>query len=174
LYSLEFNYPKPDTGKVELMPSVLRSTKAKGKPGLTFEYSSPLTQVLVLLAEAVEGERWQQIFDTHVWSKMGAEVALQLHLSPDGVAAAHGLVSSNLRDMAHFGMLYTPSWNKIAVEQVVTDEILERTQTGVRPREVFMNGAGPRFFDYLGSDEVLGQSHQWDLVWPDSDLWKGG
>jgi CubicO group peptidase (beta-lactamase class C family) len=58
LYSLEFNYPNPDTGKVELMPSVLKSTKAKGKPGQTFEYSSPLTQVLVLLAEAVEGERW--------------------------------------------------------------------------------------------------------------------
>ena len=112
MYRAEFNYPNPNTGKVELLTDVLKSTKAKDKPGLAFEYSSGLTQMLVLLAEAVEGERWQQIFDRRVWSKVGAEGALQLHLTPDGIAAAHGLVSSNLRDMARFGMLFTPSWNK--------------------------------------------------------------
>jgi CubicO group peptidase (beta-lactamase class C family) len=174
LYRAEFNFPSPNTGKVERMADILKSTKAKSKPGLAFEYSSPLTQVLVLLAEAVEGERWQQIFDRRVWSRVGAEGALQLHLSPDGIAAAHGLVSSNLRDFARFGMLYTPSWEKIATEQVVSDEILKHIQQNVRPNEVFMNGAGPRMAEYLGSDDVIGQSRQWDMVWPDGDLWKGG
>ena len=55
-----------------------------------------------------------------------------------------------------------------------SDEILQRTQKGIRSREVFVNGAGPRFADYLGSDDVIGHSRQWDLVWPDGDLWKGG
>lgn len=174
VYRAELGYPNPNTGEVELLADVLKSTKTKGKPGLAFEYSSGLTQVLVLLAEAVERERWHQMFDRRVWSKVGAEGALQLHLTPDGIAAAHGLISSNLRDMARFGMLYTPSWNKIAVEEVISDEILARTREGVRPHEVFMNGAGPRFANYLGSDDVLGQSRQWDLVWSDGDMWKGG
>ncbi len=174
LYRAELGFPNPNTGEVELLAEVLKSTEAKSDPGLAFEYSSGLTQVLVLLAEAIEGERWHQIFDRRVWSKVGAEGALQLHLTPDGIAAAHGLVSSNLRDFARFGMLYTPSWKKIAVEKVVSDEILTRTQDGVRPREVFMNGAGPRFANYLGSDDVIGHSRQWDLVWSDGDLWKGG
>lgn len=174
VYRAELDFPNANTGKVELLRDVLKSTKAKSKPGLAFEYSSGLTQVLVLLAEEVEGDRWQQIFDRRVWSRVGAEGALQLHLTPDGIAAIHGLVSSSLRDFARFGMLYTPSWKKIAVDQVVSDEILKRTRKGVRPRKVFLNGAGPRFANYLGSDNVLGNSRQWDLVWPDGDMWKSG
>ena len=175
VYRAELNFPNPKTGKVELLADVLKSTKAKEKPGLAFGYSSGLTQVLVLLAEAVEGERWHQMFDQRVWSKVGAEGALQLHLTPDGIAAAHGLVSSNLRDFARFGMLYTPSWNKIAVEQVVSDEILIRTKNGARSHDFMMKSPhGKTFIDYLGSDDFIGASRQWDLVWPDGDLWKGG
>ena len=131
--------------------------------------------MLVILAEEVEGERWHQIFDRRVWSKVGAEGALQLHMTPDGIVAAHGLVSSNLRDFARFGMLYTPSWNKIAVEQVVSDEILDRIHNEVRSHEFVMAGFdGPVFADFLGSDDFIANSRQWDIVWPDGDMWKGG
>lgn len=175
VYEAEFNLPNAITGKVERLVDVLKSAKALKKPGLAFEYASGLTQMLVLLAEAVEGERWQQMFDRRVWSKIGAEGPLQLHTTPDGIAAAHGLVSSNLRDMARFGMLYTPSWSKIAVEQVVTPEILKRIHDGVRSHEFIMKGFdGPVFAGYLGADDFIANSRQWDLVWPDGDLWKGG
>ena len=100
---------------------------------------------------------------------------MQFHLTPDGIAAAHGLVSSNLRDFARFGMLYTPSWNKIAVEQVVSDEILERIHKGVRSHEFIMAGFdGAVFADYLGSKDFIANSRQWDFIWPDGDMWKGG
>jgi len=175
VYEAEFNLPNAISGKVERLVDVLKSAKALEKPGLAFEYASGLTQVLVLLAEAVEGERWQQMFDRRVWSKIGAEGPLQLHTTPDGIAAAHGLVSSNLRDMARFGMLYTPSWSKIAVEQVVTPEILKRIHDGVRSHEFIMKGFdGPVFASFVGGDDFIANSRQWDLVWPDGDLWKGG
>lgn len=174
VYEAEFGFPNSKRG-VETLTAVLKSTKAKEKPGLSFQYASGLTQMLVLLAEAVENERWHQIFDRRVWSKVGAEGALQLHMTPDGIVAAHGLVSSNLRDFARFGMLYTPSWNKIAVEQVVTDEILDRIHNKVRTHEFIMAGFdGPVFVDYLGSDDFIANSRQWDIVWPDGDMWKGG
>ncbi|MBW4936016.1 serine hydrolase domain-containing protein [Marinobacter sp. F4206] len=174
VYEAELGFSNVNRG-VELLADVLKSTKAKSKPGQAFEYASGLTQVLVLLAEAVEGERWPQMFDRRVWSKVGAESALQFHLTPDGIAAAHGLVSSNLRDFARFGMLYTPSWNKIAVEKVVSDEILARIRSEVRTHDFIMAGFdGPVFADYHGTDNFIANSRQWDLVWPDGDLWKGG
>lgn len=175
MYQGEFNFPNPLTGKVELVSDTLKGAKAIGKPGVAFGYSSGLTQILVLLAEAVEGERWHQSFDRRVWSKIGAESPLLIHTSPDGLSAAHGLISSTLRDMARYGMLFTPSWRKIAVEQVVTPEILKRIHSEVRSHEFLMSGFdGPVFAEYLGCDDFIANSRQWDLVWPDGDIWKGG
>ena len=105
------------------------------EPGEKFVYASAHTQALVFLVEAVTGERWAQTFDRLVWSKIGAEGPLQVHTTPDGVALAHGVISSRLPDMARYGMLYTPSWNKIATEQVVTDEILARIRSDVLLRQ---------------------------------------
>ena len=174
VYESEFGFENKTRG-VELLRDVLRSTPKREEPGLAFHYSSGLTQMLVILAEAVEGERWPQIFDRRVWSKVGAEGVLQVHLTPDGIAAAHGLVSSNLRDFARFGMLYTPSWNKIAIEQVVSNEILGRIRNEVRTNEFVMAGFdGPVFVDFLGSDDFIANSRQWDLVWPDGDMMKFG
>lgn len=174
VYEAELNFPNETRG-VELLTDVLKSTRKKAKPGLAFNYSSGLTQVLVILAETVEDERWHQIFDRRVWSKVGAEGALQLHMTPDGIVAAHGLISSNLRDLARFGMLYTPSWNKIAVEQVVSDEIMHRIRTEVRTHEFIMAGFdGPVFADRVGTDDFIANSRQWDLVWPDGDIMKFG
>lgn len=174
VYEAEFGFPNETRG-VEKLRDVLRSTPKREEPGRAFHYSSGLTQMLVILAEEVEGERWHQIFDRRVWSKVGAEGALQLHMTPDGIVAAHGLVSSNLRDFARFGMLYTPSWNKIAAEQVVSNEILDRIHNEVRSHDFIMAGFdGPVFVDYLGSKDFIANSRQWDLVWPDGDIWKGG
>ncbi len=174
VYESEFGFPNETRG-VEKLRDVLRSTPKREEPGKAFHYASGLTQVLVILAEEVEGERWHQIFDRRVWSKVGAEGALQLHMTPDGIVAAHGLVSSNIRDFARFGMLYTPSWNKIAVEKVVTDEIMDRIHNQVRSHEFMMAGYdGPVFADFLGSNDFIANSRQWDLVWPDGDIWKGG
>ena len=174
VYESEFGFENETRG-VESLRDVLRSTPKKDKPGLAFNYASGLTQMLVILAEAVEGERWPQIFDRRVWSKVGAEGVLQVHLTPDGIAAAHGLVSSNLRDFARFGMLYTPSWDTIAVEQVVSDEILDRIHDEVRTHEFIMAGFdGPVFADRVGTDDFIANSRQWDLVWPDGDLMKFG
>ncbi len=174
VYEAEFGFPNETRG-VEKLRDVLRSTPKREEPGQAFHYASGLTQMLVILAEEVENDRWAQIFDRRVWSKVGAEGALQIHLTPDGIAAAHGLVSSNLRDFARFGMLYTPSWNKIATEQVVTDEILARIRDGVRSHEFMMAGFdGAVFADYLGSNDFIANSRQWDILWPDGDMWKGG
>ncbi len=165
----------PHDGKVERLINVLKDAKFESKPGDKFQYASATTQLLVFLAEAVEQKSWSDIFNERVWSKISAEAPIQLHMTPDGVVAAHGLISSNLRDHARFGMLYTPSWNKAAIEQIVTPAMIARIQDGVRTKEFFLGGAnGPAFVEIFADDTMISNSRQWDMVWPDGDLWKGG
>lgn len=165
----------PLNGKVETLLEVLESSRRVGTPGEKFEYGSPCTQVLVLLAETVSGKPWAELFRQDVWSQVRADAPLQMHLTPDGVALAHGVVSSRLADLVRFGMLYTPSWSKIAERQVVSDATLARIRGGVRDKAFFMNGYdGPVFVGRLGDDSMLGNARQWDCIWPDGDLYKGG
>jgi CubicO group peptidase (beta-lactamase class C family) len=169
----EFGHPV--NGKVETLLEVLQSSRRVGVPGEKFEYGSPCTQVLVYLAEAVGGLPWAEQFRRNVWSHLRADGPFQAHLTPDGVALAHGVVSTTLRDMARFGMLYTPSWSRIATQQVVSDDVLARIRGGVRDKAFFLNGYdGPICIDRLGDDTILGNARQWDCVWPDGDIYKGG
>lgn len=162
-------------GKQETVPDVLKSAKSMRPAGTKFEYGSPTTQMLVLLVESVTNQPFAQFVDQHIWSKVGADGPLMFHLSPDGLAIAHGVISSQLRDLARFGMLYTPSWNKTASEQVVSNEIIARIRDGVRSNEFYLNGFdGPAFVSRLNDDSMISNSRQWDAVWPDGDFWKAG
>lgn len=130
----DFNMVSPLTGKVEKLEDVLKSTKEGTRSNYRFEHTSGYSQALVYLAETVIGKSWAHFFDRRVWSKMSAEGTFQIHTTPDGIACAHKLASSTLRDLARFGMLCTPSWNKTASEQVVTQEILDRIHDEQRLR----------------------------------------
>ncbi|OHX66844.1 serine hydrolase domain-containing protein [Flammeovirga pacifica] len=175
LYMAEFG--QEYNGKVEKLIDVLASANPGEGSGKKFVYASAHTEALVFLVEAVTGERWSQLFDKMVWSKMGVEGPMQVQTTPDGVALAHGVLGSRMRDMARFGMLYTPSWDKVSDEQIVTDETLNRIHEDMRSHEFLMAGEdGPVFADWLegGQPTFLGNSRQWDVIWPDGDMWKGG
>lgn len=170
----EFNQPYAKAGKVESIKEVLKDARKIAEPGESFDYGSPVTQALVILTETITQKKWSDYFDQRVWSKMSAEAGLQVHLAPDGTAAVHGVVSSRLRDMARFGMLYTPSWDQVAVEQIVSPEVIGRIRNGVRDHDFFMSGYdGPVFTERLG-ETIPGSSRQWDVVFADGDFFKSG
>ncbi|MDK3017590.1 serine hydrolase domain-containing protein [Pseudodonghicola flavimaris] len=162
-------------GRVETLRQVLRHVTPLRPAGTRFEYGSPTTQMLVLLAEAVSGRDWSQFMEERVWRHLRVDGPLQMHLSPDGVALAHGIASSTLRDMARFGMLYTPSWSRISDTEVVRPATLARIRDRMRPRAFFMAGHdGKVFSDRFADDSILGASRQWDCLWADGDMYKGG
>lgn len=171
-YLAEFGEANKD-GKVETVREILKGVARTGPPGQIFEYSSGITQMLVFLAEALTGQTWSDAFDARVWSHVRAEGALQVHLAPDGMAAAHGIVSSRLRDLARYGLLYTPYWPLVADHQVVSDAALARIASPHHSQAVFMKGDGERFSNYLG-EQPLGNSRQWDAVYADGGMFKGG
>lgn len=160
-------------GEVETVRDILKSAGRTGFAGQVFEYSSGITQMLVFVAEAVTGQSWSDAFDDRVWSHVRAEGALQMHLAPEGMAAAHGIVSSRLRDLARYGLLYTPYWSLVADKQVVSDAALARIAKPHYSHDTFMKGDGKRFTSILG-ESPLGNSRQWDAVYADGGMFKNG
>nr|WP_319397975.1 serine hydrolase domain-containing protein [uncultured Carboxylicivirga sp.] len=164
-------------GKVEYMLDVMLDAKKVDEPGKYYAYSSAVTQSLVFLVEAVSGQSWSDFFNQRVWSKMGVEGPLQMHLSPDGVAIVHGPASSNLRDLARVGTLYTPSWSTISTERIVTPAIIDRISNSPRTQEFYMDGSagsGQRFMDRLGDTSIRTAARQWDAIFEDGDFFKSG
>jgi len=174
-FSAEFGAPNPMTGETENWLDILREAeKLEGEePGEVFRYSSAVTQVAVLLAEKIDDMTWAELFQQRVWGKVGARMDFLHHLMPDGTAVAHGLISTTLEDFARFGMIFTPSWDKTAVEPIVSAEVLQRIQTAGNV-EAFQAGA-----KYEGLKEDFGEaplmnSMQFDAVFEDGALWKHG
>jgi CubicO group peptidase (beta-lactamase class C family) len=153
---------------------ILASRRAK-EPGQAFDYSSINTVVLGLLAEAVENKRWTDIFRERVWSKMTVEGDAVINVASDGVAHVEGTLSTRLRDLGRYGMLYTPSWNKAAREKVVSDTYLKRITSSAR-QDIFLKGElGTRMVEkYFPASPPVANSWQWDAIFADGDLYKSG
>ena len=151
---------------------ILFAVGKKGPPGVVFEYSSLNSKMLGLLAERVSGQRLADLLSERVWSKMGAEGDAQVGVNLEGGAAIYGMMSSRLRDKARYGMLYTPSWEVVAEERVIPQSLIDRIQQGCRP-QLLRNAAEARA-DTDPDPERRCNSRQWDLVFEDGDMFKGG
>jgi CubicO group peptidase (beta-lactamase class C family) len=162
-------------GKVESQVDVIRSARRMGPPGRSFDYSSLNTTMQALLAEAVEGRRWADIFQDRVWARMGVEGDMQVAVAPDGTPQTHGLLATRLRDLARYGLLHTPSWPKAARQQIVSDAYVRQIQTGGRKRIFRAGELGNRLItDAFPADPPSANHWQWDAVWEDGDFYKGG
>lgn len=174
-FSAEFGAPNPATGQVDNWLEILKGAEEiKGEnPGERFRYSSAVTQVFIVIAERIENKTWAKLFQDRVWGKMTARLPMQHHLTPDGTSVAHGLLSTTLEDFGRFGMLFTPSWDKAAVEPVVSAQVLKRLQTA-GSREAFVAGAKYQgLIDDFGEEPWM-NSYQFDAVFEDGALWKHG
>ncbi|MGH8530508.1 MAG: serine hydrolase domain-containing protein [Nevskiales bacterium] len=153
----------------------LMSMTRKRPPGEAFEYSSANTNMLGLLLERVTGQRYADLVTERIWSRIGAEGDAMAGLTPEGDAIAHGMFSSRLRDMARFGMAFTPSGKplKKSAMAAVPDAVLDMIQHGgrhklhVKPQKLAAMVA-------TFGEEPIAYSWQWDAVFKDGDLYKSG
>ena len=154
------------------------SAKNLHKPGEIFEYSSMNTQILGLLVERVAGQRLADFLSERVWSKIGAEGDALLGLDPSGGPSIFGYISSRLRDKARYGLLYTPSWKRVADERIIPLSLIEKTQKDCRPKlyeRAYDAAKKAGTASYFSDDtEIRCNSRQWDAVYTDGDMFKGG
>ncbi len=87
----------------------IRNIKKDKAPGLAAEYSNLNTFVLGWLAEKVTGKKYSDLVTEIIWKPMGASSNAYVCLSDSGAPWSHGGMSTTLRDLARFGMLYTKS-----------------------------------------------------------------
>ncbi|HJS73976.1 MAG TPA: serine hydrolase, partial [Vicinamibacteria bacterium] len=93
---------------------------------------------------------------------MGAESDALVTVNAHGQGAVHGGIVATLRDVARFGLLFTPGRGR----DVVSERYLRKILEGGRP--ALLEAAG------RSSPDVRHATYQWDRVYRDGSFFKGG
>jgi CubicO group peptidase (beta-lactamase class C family) len=143
--------------------------------GEAYEYTSVNTFVLSWLAERVTGRAFGEVLGREIWSRAGFEAPALLCGGPDGAPGSHGGLCTTLRDLARFGMLFTPSARLVADEEIISGQHVRLLQGGTRPslRRGSPASLPPYVTEAYGTRLPLA-SRQWNYAMPDGDLFKGG
>ena len=163
-------YPGSRYSTWDYVASLGRATES----GQAFDYTSVNTFILSWLAEKITNTRFPDLVSQEIWTKIGAESDALISSSRCGAIASHGGVITRPRDLARFGLLFTPSWQVVTNEPVISERHLHQIMHGGRP-EIFDKGVwGKRALEQLAPARPLHNSHQWDFVMTDGDFYKGG
>jgi CubicO group peptidase (beta-lactamase class C family) len=153
----------------------LAGMKRARPPGEALEYTSVDTFVLGWLAQEVTGTPYPELLEREIWRPMGAENDADILLGPSGAPAVHAGISLTLRDLARFGLLFTPSGRRApGGSDVVTDATIQRIRNSGRP-DSFIGDIGQLMLDNLGGERPASfTSRQWDFVTEEGDFSKAG
>lgn len=177
MLAADFHVTNAD-GVTEDEMQVLRDVAPlEGEPsGKVARYSSTVAKVLGVAIENITQQPFTEVFEERIWSKIGARASAQVNVSPAGHAVSYGLVNSRLDDLARYALQFTPSWDKVAKEKIVSKEVLEKMQKG-GDHEAYLAGD---FTEHswvkasFGKDMPIYNTHQWDAAWEDGALFKHG
>ena len=136
---------------------LLRSFRRVRSPGEEHVYTSANTILLADLIERITGEPLADVIGSEIWSRMGAEHDALLLVNEKGMPIAHAGLTTTLRDLARFGLLFTPSGSG-----VLPRSFLGRLLHEGRPALLGEKNAGNH------------ASYQWDVITPAGELVKGG
>ena len=140
------------------------------EPGTGFDYSGTNTFVLSWLVEKITGMPFQDALTAKIWSRMGAEADASIYAGRYGIPLTSGGLLAKLRDMARFGLLFTPSYKVVSDERIISDRVVKILTDGGRPELLrkarFGRGHLPPNVKY--------NVYQWDRVFTNNDLYKGG
>ena len=139
--------------------------------GEAYEYTTVNTFVLTWIIENITGRPFAEAVSEMIWRKIGAESDAVLMASKAGASST---INSTLRDLGRFGLLFTPSWQKISEERLVSEAYLKRIQQGGRPEIFAKAGAGATWNAVFADDPPHHNTYQWDFVMPDGDFFKAG
>ena len=159
----------------ETWVDVLRAMERKTPGHEKFEYNSINTFVMNRIVERVGGKPLYEQYSDRIWSKLGMEHDTYYLVSPSGNTLGFMGINSTLRDMARFGMAFTPSAEQIAGDQVVPDEVMakiyDRSYVEMYDKGWLGKKNTVSFWDDSGN---ISNRYQWDAVFSDGDIFKAG
>lgn len=159
----------------ETWVDVLRAMKRKTPGHEKFEYNSINTFVVNRIAERVAGKPLYEQFSERIWSKLGMEHDAYYLVSPSGNTLGFLGVNSSIRDMARFGMAFTPSAGKLAGGKIIPDAIMQKIYDRTYIEQFDKGWAGQKFTASFSDDAgKISNRYQWDSVTSEGDLYKSG
>lgn len=155
---------------------VLRTMERRQDGHRAFEYNSINTFVIDNIVERVGGETIMELFGEKVWRRIGAEGDAFIGVSPDGNPLTFGLINTNLRDFARFGMIFTPMAAQVFGEEIIPAAVVKHIQASGRPEQFDKGYVGGKMFTsfFKDKDTGLSNAYMWDTIFPDGDLYKAG
>src|SRR5450432_517758 len=144
------------------------------QPGVSFEYGGHNTVILSMITERITGIPFSEFISNRIWNNIGAEADGYLGLSPEGIVVSSAAMNSSLRDLARYGLLFTPSWGRVSHSKVISDAIIDKMQYAGNNIQRYDKGAfGKRMINELG-ERPSHNAYQWDFVMGDGDFFKAG
>jgi CubicO group peptidase (beta-lactamase class C family) len=143
--------------------------KAKkiAEPGEVFSYSGLNTFLLGWLVEELTNMPFQDALSKEIWFHIGAESDASYIAPRYGIPVTHGGFLPRMRDVARFGLLFTPSYGVVSDRQIISDEHIELLRNGGRPH-LLANAGMP-----AGSG-IKHNIYQWDAIYENDNFYKGG
>ncbi|MCP4045150.1 MAG: beta-lactamase family protein [Gammaproteobacteria bacterium] len=137
--------------------------------GIGFDYSGANTFVLSWIVERIMDMPFQDAVSKEYWNHIGAEGDASFYAARHGIALSTGGFMAKARDMARFGLLFTPSYRVVSDKKIISDRYMDIILNGGRA-ELFENARYKR-----GSLEHIKHNvYQWDVVFKNNDIYKGG
>ena len=138
-------------------------------PGTKFSYSGLNTFVLGWLVEEIMDMPFQDAFSKEIWYHIGAESDASYIAPRYGIPVTHGGFVSRMRDLARFGLLFTPSYTVVSDRQIISAAHIDLIRNGGDPN-LRLNAGLP------GVEEsgVKHNVYQWDEIYADDTFFKGG
>jgi CubicO group peptidase (beta-lactamase class C family) len=110
--------------------------------GEKFVYSGGTNFLLMWLIEEVTGYPYQDAITKEFWYNIGAENDAGFVAYRYGISMSHGGFHSKMRDLARFGLLYTPSYSTVSDKKIISDEHLNVLFNDSNPK-LLHNPGGP-------------------------------
>lgn len=136
--------------------------------GKRFEYVSANTNVLMLLIESVTGQSYADAVEARIWKRIGAESDALMAISSEGYAYASGGLMARLRDLARFGRVFTDETRFPDIASTLLADL--HAGGGIALPQARHSGLVRQH----GDDLPTRAGWQWDQVWDDGGMFKGG
>lgn len=138
-------------------------------PGEKFSYSGLNTFILGWLVEKVTDMPFQDAFTKEIWYHIGAEADASYIAPRYGIAVTHGGFISRMRDLARFGLLFTPSYTVVSDSRIISDSHIDLLRNGGDPM-LRINAGLPG----VAESGVKHNVYQWDEIYTNDTFYKGG
>jgi CubicO group peptidase (beta-lactamase class C family) len=139
------------------------------EPGTGFDYSGTNTFVIGWLVEKLTGMAFQDALSKEIWTRIGAEADASIYAARYGIPLTTGGLLARPRDVARFGLLFTPSRAVVSNQPILSQRYIKLLTEGGNP-ELLRNNRG----GWPVPDDIKWNVYQWDRVFTNNDIYKAG